>query len=188
MALLMHSLPPPDRRQMATASPEETAAAVVGDDAVVDGCYCELDTLAKVNHDHLKPLLSQLVNQTFFKFFKLNLYQVPPPPSVLASIAALFLIPHTTRHTHTHTHTILHTRLHRNVRFGCRRCCAACRAAAMCASVMRTKSRCPGRCRRRTRSPRSAPTNSPSGGKRRTAKKQRYAYPPLPLISVESAY
>ncbi len=97
---------------MATASPEETAAAVVGDDAVVDGCYCELDTLAKVNHDHLKPLLSQLVNQTFFKFFKLNLYQVPPPPPpVLASIAALFLIPHTTHttpHT-THTHHFTHT-------------------------------------------------------------------------------
>lgn len=62
----------------ATASPAETAAAVVGDDAVVDGCYCELDTLAQVNHDHLKPLLSQLVNKTFFKYFKLNLYQECP--------------------------------------------------------------------------------------------------------------
>jgi hypothetical protein len=86
---------------------------------VVDGCYCELDTLAKVNHDHLKPLLSQLVNQTFFKFFKLNLYQVPPPPPVLASIATLFLILHTTRHDtrhrtrhdtrHDHTHTPFYT-------------------------------------------------------------------------------
>jgi hypothetical protein len=81
--MALHSLPPPDSRQTATASPAETAAAVVGDDAVVDGCYCELDTLAQVNHDHLKPLLSQLVNKTFFKYFKLNLYQVPPPPVLL---------------------------------------------------------------------------------------------------------
>jgi ERO1-like protein alpha len=39
---------------------------------------CELKTLAQVNHEHLKPLLGQLVRQTFFKYFKLNLYQDCP--------------------------------------------------------------------------------------------------------------
>lgn len=42
---------------------------------VVDDCCCELGTLAQVNHDHLRPILSELVAHTFFNYFKLNLYQ-----------------------------------------------------------------------------------------------------------------
>jgi hypothetical protein len=87
------------------ASPAAEAAAL-GAGSVVDGCYCELNTLAKVNHDHLKPLLSQLVGQTFFKYFKLNLYQVRTcaQPCTHCSVASVHS-PDVHTHTHTHTHT-----------------------------------------------------------------------------------
>jgi len=37
-------------------------------------CGCDYASVERLNRDHLFPLLTEMVEQPFFRFFKVNLY------------------------------------------------------------------------------------------------------------------
>lgn len=57
-------------------TPQLQLGSALETSSLVDDCCCEVGALVRVNHEHLRSILAQLVHTSFFKYFKLNLYQV----------------------------------------------------------------------------------------------------------------
>ena len=47
-------------------------------DGLVGDCGCEFDTVNQANQEHFQPLLRELVQRTFFRYFKVNLNKQCP--------------------------------------------------------------------------------------------------------------